>query len=316
MKNSFSKYVTIGCYIIILFVVNISNVYALLIEDPGLEGTVKPDLEVKLTPKIKSLPSNIDGQSFSLKTIGSYLKNGIIVENPKLSTVPIKSTKDLKKIVNPLVDLNLDQDSRLVVGFAEASNRLGMFGDKILVSGLFQDHHLNYILVKPEFSYYHPKTKEYLGTLLVVTGNAVITARDHLSILKIEHVDEPVVVGMLVLPSRSLDFANEIKYLASKDKVNGYILSFVESNTVKSTNNSIVVLSIGERENVKVGNIFKVLNNQSELESLHKNSKPYLYRPSNPKGEILVYQVFNKLSLGIIIKSTPDIAVLDEIIST
>lgn len=269
----------------------------------------------KLTPKIKISSSKENLKSLDIKPIRSYLRKFVVIQNPNLKKVVFKNKMDFKKPLVPANDLGIDNTSRYIIGFEQDQFSLGGLNSKILVSGLEKDNHLNYMLFKPDFSYYHPNTKEYLGSLMLNIASASIVKRGKISLLNVDNFIDPVATGMLVMPNKNLFLENNLKLTQNISKSEGYILTIVPDLT-KAATNSIVIISLGSRENVKVGNVFKILSKSYRLQDPYMHKVQHIYKPKYYKGEVLIYDVFDKLSLGIVIKCYKEIEILDQIIAS
>jgi len=271
--------------------------------------------EVILKPQMKISQEVVAKHTIKLEYLMPYLENIMFVENPALQKNKGKLGTKTKKVVSPRKDLNIDsKTSRYVVGFEKKSIKMAGSKERVFVSGLATDQHYSYVLVNPKFSYYHPDTGEYLGTEIFVIGKAKIVRRGVLSLLNIESAKEPIKPGTLVLPSRSLKLSDSIKTIAPAKELKGYVLS-VMAGINSAAANSVVILSLGERDGAEVGQLLQIKQVDLVIKDPYESKKTYNIKLDKPKGEVMIYDVFDKLSLGIIIKSSEEVKLLDRVVS-
>lgn len=270
--------------------------------------------EIALKPQIKITEVPVAQYNIKLEYLMPYLENIMVVENPALKKNKKFLGKQNKQTVNFQKDLGINsKTSRYVVGFERKSIKMAGAGDRAFVSGLNEDKRHSYVLVKPTFSYYHPDTGEYLGTEILTIGKANIARRGDLSLLSIESAKEPIKAGTLVLPSRSLRLSDIINAVTPAKPLKGYILSAIPAVNNAATN-SVVVVSIGARDGAEIGQLLQVKQVAAVMKDPYDPKKKYKVPLSTaPKGEIVIYDVFDKLSLGIVIKTSEEIKLLDRV---
>lgn len=297
---------------LMLILVAIST-YAL--EDQDLQQDQDNVKEVILKPQMKITDMPLAQYNIKLKYLMPYLEHVMVVENPALKKNKTFLGKKNKKVVDFRKDLGINsKTSRYVVGFERKSIKMAGFGDRAFVSGLARDKHYNYVLVKPTFSYYHPDTGEYLGTEILIIGKAKIAHRGDLSLLDIESAKEPIKPGTLVLPSRSLKLSEILNAVATTKKLNGYVLSVIPAVN-NAAGNNVVVVSMGARDGVEIGQLLRIKQVDLVMKDPYESKKKYKVQPSMSKGEIVIYDVFDKLSLGIVIQASEEIKLLEHVVS-
>jgi len=125
---------------------------------------------------------------------------------------------------------------------------------------------------------------------------------------------ELIEVGTLVLPGRGLNITNNLRATTSKKHFKGTILSMIPSIN-NAANQDIVVINLGKRDGITTGELLKVKQPDEKIDDPYSTKVQHVLPMKDPKGEIIVYDVFNKLSLGIIIKSTESINELDTVVN-
>ncbi len=294
--------------------------------------------EVVLKPRIISADVSSVKYEINLEYLMPYLESVLIVEEPSLQTAksspPIikksyikdgklvvdspyfqkgKILEGLKKLFTNKKQRNIvKQKDRYLVGLEQKSRKLAGQHDRVFVAGLAKDYYSQYVFVESNIPYYHPTTKEYLGTETLIIGKGRLIRRGELSLVEIEVAKSPIKIGTMVMPSRSLNLSDKILATVSNNKTPGYVLSVIPGLVGGGINN-VAVINVGSRDNVKIGQLLKVKNANLILDDPYKENKQYNIPVEQSKGEIVIYDVFNKLSLGLIVKSVTDIKTLDQV---
>lgn len=272
-----------------------------------------PTIVLKPKMKISDTATPLDLYSVKTEYLLPYLERIIVVENPDLKRPTNQLTNQTMHIVEPVRDLGINsKTSRYIISFDNKSINMGGNNENIFVSGISQDSHLNYFLVKPTFSYYHPVNKEYLGTEILIIGKAKVLNRDKVSLLRIYSAKEPIKTGTLILPTRSLNLPSTLKAFYSEEKTEGYILSVIPG-LVSAVNNSIVMISLGARDKMQVGQLLDIRSKNFVATDPYNKNKSHLITVNKPKGQVMIYDVFNKVSLGIVLKAQGRIQIMDEV---
>ncbi len=268
---------------------------------------------VKLKPSIKVVDNLNGSDNLELSKLDIYLRKLIIIDIPNFKNIKKYRNESLQP-VNPFKDLNISSGDYSYVMSGSNGEKIFGKGVNFLAKGLEKDDHYDYTLIRPDFSYYHPLTGEYLGTGMLKIGTAKIVERGKISILEVNNFNEPIKAGTLIIPGKSLNLTNNIKLVKNLNNLQGYILSIIPNKKI-AFKKDILLISLGSREGVKVGNLFKVNANNIIVQDPYQSNQQYVVPNDIPKGEILIYEVFDKLSLGIVIKSTTELKFLDTVYS-
>jgi hypothetical protein len=267
---------------------------------PYLESVViieVPALQNKKSKASIKKPYITDGK---LIVESEYWQKGNLVQGLK----NLLTNKKKRQVV--------EHDSRYVVGLLQKSRKLAGQKDLVFVAGLEKDLFAKYVFVGEKIPYYHPTTKEYLGSEMRIIGKGKLVKREELSLLKIESATQEIKPGTIVMPSRSLNLSEKIQAVVFPKKTPGYVLSVIPGLGRGAASN-VVVLNIGARDGAKVGQLLKIKDANLVLNDPYRVDKKYDITLDDPKGEIVIYDVFNKLSLGLVLTSTADIKILDQV---
>ena len=318
----------IGLFLLVVF---ITTGLAAEESDPNNQPTVV------LAPKIISSALSPVQYECSLAYLKPYFESVLIIEHPELQTkkskpwfnkpyleegkVIIESSyfekgnifDGVKKFFTTKKHKQgLKQNERYVVGLEKQSRKMAGTLDIVFAAGLTKDNYAEYIFVDPGVHLYHPHTQEYLGTDLLVIGKGKIINRSEISTLEISTAKKPITIGTIMLPSRSMQLSEKIYATTPEKKIPGYILS-VLGGLENIASNHVVIVSVGARDGVKVGHLLQIKQSDLELKDPYKKNKKYKIPAREAKGEIMLYDVFDKLSIGLVMKSVSNIKILDQV---
>jgi len=183
------------------------------------------------------------------------------------------------------------------------------------VQGLNHSEDLNHSIYREGKAYQHPVTGEKLGFEIIPAGEATLTKLGTPSELVVTKALEPIEVGMRIFPAYALNLPTKIRFIpAEKDLEEGYILS-VHKAVDQIGKNYTVVLSLGERDGVVEGNYLDIYQSGQTVTDPSSKSwrKKTIQLPDKRIGKLLVYQVYEKLSLAIVTEAIDIAHVLDKV---
>ena len=320
----------IGLFWLVTFI-TVVPIVAAAERDPNNQSTVV------LAPKIMSSALSSVKYECSLSYLKPYFESVLIIEHPELQTKKSKPWfnkpyLDEGKVIiessyfkkgNILDGLKkffttkkhkpgFKQNERYVVGLEKQSRKMAGSLDLVFTAGLKQDNYAEYVFVDPGVHIYHPHTREYLGTDILVIGKGRIINRSEISTLEISTAKKPITIGTIILPSRSMQLSEKVYAITPEKKMPGYILS-VLGGLENIASNHVVIVSVGARDGAKVGHLLQIKQSDIELKDPYKKNKKYKIPAREAKGEIMLYDVFDKLSIGLVMKSISNIKTLDQV---
>jgi hypothetical protein len=156
-------------------------------------------------------------------------------------------------------------------------------------------------------TYYDPKTKECLGYMAFKSAEAQILEKQNTEkanniVLQVKHNLEAVDRTNHILkedrpPVLSMHY---IKPALFRECVNGYIIDVWEPHVKLIGKNSAVLISLGERDGIKIGTELEVYRSKDLLDFKGDSKKIKDERPEIRVGRVLVYQVSEKMSLAVL----------------
>jgi ribosomal protein L30E len=196
---------------------------------------------------------------------------------------------------------------------------IGGTGSQFFVKGTKKFNNNVYTFLRNKSTYKHPDTGEILGTEFVAIGTAKIVERNK-EATKMEVINStcPVEIGDKIVARIDLSLPAFLHGTIPDKKMQGYILD-VEDGLWDMGKYHNVLVSLGSRDGIEQGHILKILrmNYRKDLlagrnykkKRMHK--KPSTEFSSTKYGELVIYKVFDKVSLGLVVEARFPITVLD-----
>jgi hypothetical protein len=173
--------------------------------------------------------------------------------------------------------------------------------------------------VRNKNTYKHPDTGEILGTEFTTIGTAKLVeqGKNH---TKMEVIDSICSVERddKIIPRIELNLPEFLHGTIPSKKMKGYILD-VEDGLLDMGKYYSVIVSLGARDGLQQGHVLKILRVDYRKNLLvdrnykkkREHKKPGVDFLSTKYGELVIYKVFDKVSLGIVVDAKYPITVLD-----
>ena len=226
---------------------------------------------------------------------------------------PISPAAILPYLSAPLVTDNDEmKGAPYVVSGVEGKLLSGAF-DQAYVRGLDEYENGEFRIFRSGRKFVHPETKEVLGLEAIHIGDSrLLKPGDPARIAVQKSFQEVAVLDML----RELEPGSKsLPYFYPRAHDNKEIKGFIlhEKNRVTELGPlNVVVITLGERENVEPGHVFKIMS-QKETRKDPKTRKTYQI-PHEQVGLMMVFRVFDKVSYALITDSIRSINAGDVVI--
>jgi len=203
-------------------------------------------------------------------------------------------------------------DSAYVVAGAQ-QHLISAPGDRVFGRGPFPEGERAYGIYRAGDTYGDPISDELLGYQAKDIGNAKLlsTSEEAIKELEINRVTEEVRVAdrLLPLPERVLDSTFYPK-APDVEIENGYMIA-VDGGVTQIGTTDIVVVNKGEREGLQVGDVLAVY--QSGELVLDPVAQENVRLPDVRAGLAMVFEVSEKASYALVLKSNRPLKVLDRV---
>lgn len=247
-----------------------------------------PDMEsVQLKPRMRQLPYSA--------AIYSVLSDDLF-----------------KLIQNVLIYDTLEEYQSLpyVISFGE-NRSVAHEGELAYTKGIdIRDDYFEYSLLRHGKTLIHPETKEQIGVEAFVNGRAIVQKFGDPQTIQIKESLTSVEINARLIPLVGIDLPSIIDVKYPSRPMTGYILSIEDDLSVGGAYMPVTI-SLGSVDCLKLGNVLDLVEKKIEVTDPNKKNKIKL--PLTKIGEVMVYKVGKRISLGIITYSDRSIVVGDKL---
>lgn len=203
-------------------------------------------------------------------------------------------------------------DLAYVLGFPSGSI-IGGQGDAVYVRGMGEKEVSTYSFLRFVENFHDPVTEESLGSVAVVMGAAELKRHGDPATLRITKAVRPVEKGERLTPRLELNLPEILRGTTPDKAFKGEIIS-VQNGLWDMGRFSVAIVNLGKRDGLFRGGVLDIV--QSGISIVDPiNPDETVSLPAEKIGEILVYQAFEKISLGIIMKASRTVLIADVVSS-
>lgn len=232
---------------------------------------------------------------------------------PYTATLYSVIADDLLKIVNNVLLYDtVDQYEALpyVLAFEEHRN-IEHEGRLAYTRGIdIKDDYIEYSLLRPGKTLEDPFTGEFLGMEAFVNGYVEVQKFDDPQTVLIKDTLTAVEINARLIPLVGIDLPSIIDVKYPSRPMNGYILS-IEYDLNTGGAYLPVVINLGSKHCLKVGHVLDIVEKSREVTD--PNTRNKVKMPITKIGEIMIYKVGKKISLGVITYSDRSIVAKDRV---
>jgi nucleoid-associated protein YgaU len=256
---------------------------------------------IKLSPKARSLSADAAIATIPLDAILPFLTSAQVVTEEQLNTSPYVIGNDSERL-------------------------LGAENNKAYVRGIQDEAISKYSFFRKGDNYIDPVTKELLGieAIHVAEGQKILSGDPATILLK--KSKQELLKGDLAWATNDDQLLPTYFPRAPKNFAGGQIIS-VYAGVQQIGQYDIVVINRGERENMEVGHVLSIYQRGNtivdDIAKKRKDAKSDSYfsgadkevvtLPDELAGRLMVFRTFEKVSLGLVLKATKSIHVLDKV---
>jgi len=242
--------------------------------------------DVKLSPQIRSEAIDTPIPAIPLDAIASFLTDTRIVTPEELNGAPYVLE---------------GEDGRIITGA----------GDKIYARGEKPADRVGVFRRSKEFV--DPDTGEFLGleARSIARGNVAAENGDVLTV-NLTRSSEEVRIADRLLVNEDRRLTTNFVPSSPDSKVEGKMIS-VDGGVNQIGQYNVVAINRGEREGLKAGNVMAVLKSGNLVRDPVTGETIEL--PSERAGLLMVFQVYEKMSYGLVLKATRPLSVGDKVVN-
>lgn len=241
---------------------------------------------VKLTPQARITPLDTVIPAIPLEYIQPFLVDNRVLTLEELEAAPYILAGD---------------EQHILMGA----------GDYAYARGDFSEPHRAYGIYRKGVIYIDPETEEILGTGAEEIGIARFeNAEGEIGRLKLTTTNSDARINDRLLPTEERKVNSTFYPKAPEVEVDGQIIH-VFSGVRNVSQWNVVVLNRGDRDGIEVGDVLAVFSKGETVKDRNTNER--LKLPDQRRGILMVFRTFDKVSYGLILRSSAPLKVLDRV---
>ncbi len=240
----------------------------------------------KMTPKARVISVGEAIPTIPLDKINSFLSRSRVVDEEAIDNAPY---------------VVAGGDNHLIVGAGDKAYVRGYTGSKYAVYGVYRKGQ----------KFVDPITGEDLGVQALDIGSGEIMALDgEISTMEVSRTTEEIRAGdrLLIQEERAID--STFFPSSPNGPVNGTILA-VEGGVTQVGKMDVVVINRGAREGMQAGNVLAIYKRGKRIRDRVSGQSVTL--PDERAGLMMVFRVFDKVSMALILEASQGLAVNDKV---
>lgn len=258
--------------------------------EEGREVAESPDLPtVRLSPRIRREPFVSPIPSIPLEAINAFLEENRMVGAAALEVAPA------------------------VVG-TERGTLLAATGDVIYANGQWDETNVStYEIIRPGSVFADPETEEIIGQKAEVVAEATIVSREgNRAVLRVGSTRGEVRMGDRL--ARRPETRIEAEYFPRPPsfQVEARIVEIGKGLAYGGVNDSLI-LNVGERDDIEPGHLLTIQKPDRAIPD--PESRDTLIFPGEKYATVLIYQVFERSSLALVLSSSGPIRMADRAVT-
>lgn len=222
----------------------------------------------------------------SLKTIGPFLTQALVVGERELEAAPI---------------LVASQENRVILSK----------GDVAFTKGLVWEDGSEWNIFRPGRTLVDPDTQEVLGREAVHLGDARISEFGEVSTVAITKSVQEIAPGDRLVkapPFSALPFVPR----APNAKIRARIIASSDNSVSEVGPQSVVIINRGTREGMEVGHVLALYRDRPSVTPAGATNKAEVIKlPQERYGVVLIFRVFEKVSYALVMNTTRPVNILD-----
>ncbi len=238
----------------------------------------------KLSPQAREITGDAAIQTIPLDEINAFLSRSRIVTEEELEGAPYVLS---------------GMDEHLIVGA----------GDRLYARGVFDEGFRVYGVYRKGETFIDPDTGENLGLLAEDIGTAtLLTTQGEVGTMKVTRTTEEIRSGDRLLRQEERAIASTFYPSPPDGDLEGVILA-VEKGLNQVGNMDVVVINRGAREGVIAGNVMAIYKRGGKIRDRVTDERVQL--PDERAGVLMVFRVFEKVSLALVLEAYRGVSVAD-----
>jgi hypothetical protein len=245
------------------------------------------DRTVKLSPQMRAQPLNLAIPTIPLDQIAPFLRRHRVISPLELRAAPY---------------VVAGTDERLISGAGDTLYGRGAFKAGETTFGIFRQNDI----------YRDPLTQEFLGYQGQAIGTAQLRGRHPAEVaeLEISAVYEEVRLGDRFFAAEDRVIQSNYQPRAPSVPVDGLMIA-IDGGVTQIGAWDIVVINRGLREGLEIGDVLAIY--QAGGQTFDQVRKQNIPLPDVRAGLLMVFETFEKVSYGIVLRSSKPLAIMDKV---
>ena len=253
----------------------------LMLNRGASRGTIKLSPQVRSTPMAEAIPA------IPLEAINSFL------------------------LTNRIVDSAEEFEGKPYVVAGQAERVVSGAGDRIYARGSFEDDQPIYGIFRQGKVYTDPETKEFLGINADDIGSGEVVAEEgDIATLSLTRSTQEVRLGDRLFPTEERAINSIFMPSEPATEVEGVILD-VPRGVARIGQFDVVTLNRGKIDGVNEGNVLAVYKTGETVRDRITGESVKI--PDERSGLLMVFRSYEKLSYGLVLYATRDLAIMDKV---
>lgn len=244
-------------------------------------GTIKLSPQVRSTPMAEAIPT------IPLEAINSFLLSNRIVDTPE----------------------EFNGKPYVVAGNAERV--VSGAGDRVYARGQFDEEHPIYGIFRQGKTYADPDTQEFLGINADDIGTGEVVAEEgDIGTLVLSRSTQEVRLGDRLFPTEERAINSTFMPSEPSSEINGLILD-VPRGVTQIGQFDVVTLNKGLRDGLEIGNVLAIYKTGETVRDRVTGESVKI--PDERSGLLMVFRTYDKLSYGLVLQASRQLAVMDKV---
>ncbi|KRW60986.1 LysM peptidoglycan-binding domain-containing protein [Pseudomonas sp. TTU2014-080ASC] len=253
----------------------------LMLNRGASRGTIKLSPQVRSTPMAEAIPT------IPLEAINSFLLVNRIVDTPE----------------------QFERAPYIVAGNAERV--VSGAGDRVYARGQFDANAPIYGIFRQGKTYIDPETKEFLGINADDIGSGEIVATEgDVGTLQLTRSTQEVRLADRLFPTEERPINSTFMPSEPQGEINGLILD-VPRGVTQVGQFDVVTINKGLRDGLKEGNVLAIMKTGETVRDRVTGEAVKI--PDENSGLLMVFRAYDKLSYGLVLRATRQLAIMDKV---
>lgn len=202
------------------------------------------------------------------------------------------------------------EDLPYIIGFDQEVS-LAAVGDIAYATGIKPNENMStYSILRSLKPFDKKNDKNSVGLGAFIIGSAEMQASGEPQTLRITDATEYIPIGARLVPRIGLDLPAILEAKIPNKPMTGRIL-YVENESLGVGKNSVAIINLGQRDGLRQGDLLSILEIPKQIKN--KKTDKQVVIKERKFGEIVIYKVMDKTSLGFVVDATRAVLVGDKV---